>query len=708
MLLTKKESLSQQQTTMLVVIDPAVEAPHQLARGVRDGAEVLLLEPHRDSIAQITTALAAGNYRSLHLVSHGSPGCLHLGNTDLSSGTIAQYKQQLLEWGIAEILIYSCNVAANSDLLVKLHVLTGANIAASAQEVGQGNWTLEWKIGEINSDSAFSKELKQEYQGRFVGFLPQVTFAVGELPTSVAIGDLDEDGAADDLAVTNQNNNNVSVLLGDGSGSFSAQATFAVGGAPTPVAVGDLDGDGFTDDLAVPNVFDNNVSVLLGDGSGGFSAQTIFAVGDNPYSVAIGDLDGDGSSDDLAVANILADNVSVLLGNGSGGFSTQTAFAVGDFPTSVAIGDLDGDGSSNDLAIANRIDQNVSVLLGDGSGGFSAQATFAVGDNPYSVAIGDLDGDGFTDDLAVANRNDDNVSVLLGDGSGSFSTQTTFAMGDDPFSVAIGDLDGDGSSDDLVVTNRGSNNVSVRLGDDSGGFSAQTTFSVGSGPSSVAIGDLDGDGSADDLAVANRLASNVSVLIECFLTGTQILTDQGEIAVENLKIGDRVQTADGKLEPIKWIGRQTIKPHQVKNPLRGYPVLIKAGALGNNLPSRDLYVSPDHSMFVEGLLINAGALVNDISILKTEPTETFTYYHIELENHSLVIAEGAAAESYLPQKENREEYDNFAEYEELYPHGSNLMLWPMDYPRVSSWNKVPRFVSNKLLKIAHQLERTRY
>ena len=554
MLLTDKNYLPQKQTTMLVVIDPTVEAPHKLAEGVQTGASVLLLNPNFDSIAQITTALAAGNYGSLHLISHGSPGRLHLGKTNLNSDNIAQYKQQLLEWRIAEILIYGCNVAANPDLLIKLHVLTGANIAASAQEVGQGNWNLEWqKIGEITSGSAFAEELRQEYQGKFIGFLPQVTFAAGNRPNSLAIGDLDGDGSVDDLAVAN----NSSV----------------------------------------------NVSVLLGDGSGGFSAQTTFVVGDTPSSVAIGDLDGDGSADDRAVANLGSDTVSVLLGDGSGGFSAQTTFAVGIDPRSVAIGDLDGDGSADDLAVANQSSYNVSVLLGDGSGGFSEQTTFAVGDTPFSVAIGDLDG----------------------------------------------------------------------------------------------------DGSADDLAVANRRDFNVSVLIECFLTGTRILTNQGEIAVEDLKIGNQVQTADGKLETIKWIGRQTIRPNQVRNPLRGYPVLIKAGALGSSIPCRDLYVSPDHSLFIDGILINAGALVNDISILKTQPTETFTYYHIELENHCLLIAEGAAAESYLPQKENREEYENFAEYEELYPQGSNLMLWPMDYPRISSWNKVPRFVSKKLMSIAHQI-----
>ena len=553
MLLKEKDYLRQQQATMLVVIDPAVEAPAQLVSGIQADAELLLLDANQDSIAQITRALTRGNYRSLHLVSHGSPGCLHLGATDLNSETITQYQQQLLEWGIAEILIYGCNVAAEPEFLKQLHALTGANIAASTEKVGQGNWNLEWQIGEVTTDAAFVEKLRLEYQGSFVNFQPQVTFSVENRPQLVAIGDLDGDGFADDLAVVNDNSNSVSILLGDGSGGFSAQTTFSVGTGPVAVAIGDLDGDTFADDLAVANSDSDNVSILFGNGSGGFSAQTTFAAGTEPTSVAIGDLDGDTFADDLAVTNLVGGNVSVLLGNGSGGFS------------------------------------------------------------------------------------------------------------------------------------------------------AQTTFSVGNGADSVAIGDLDSDGSANDLAVSNFTSNNVSVLIECFLTGTNILTDQGEIAVEDLKIGDTVITATGQPENIKWIGKQTIEPYQVKNPLRGNPVLIKAGALGNNLPCRDLYVSPDHAMFVDGLLINAGALVNDISIVQTEPTESFTYYHVELENHCLLVAEGTAAESYLPQKENRREYDNFAEYEDLYPDGSNLMLWPMDYPRISSWNKVPRFVSKKLLKIAHEL-----
>ena len=108
----------------------------------------------------------------------------------------------------------------------------------------------------------------------------------------------------------------------------------------------------------------------------------------------------------------------------------------------------------------------------------------------------------------------------------------------------------------------------------------------------------------------------------CFLTGTRILTEKGHVPVEKLAIGDLVKTADGKLEAIKWIGYQTRHPNQIGNSLRGYQILVKAGALGKNIPSCDLYLSPDHALLVDELLINAGALVNDISILKTEPTDT--------------------------------------------------------------------------------------
>ena len=272
-----------------------------------------------------------------------------------------------------------------------------------------------------------------------VTFAAETHFGAGSGVRSVAVGDFNGDGKQD-LATANSNLGNVSVLLGNGAGSFSAATNFAVGGtSPQSVAVGDFNGDG-KEDLAVANQGSNNVSVVLGDGTGGFSAPANFGVGSNPISVAVGDFNGDGKQD-LAVANQGVnqgtDTVSVLLGNGAGGFSAATNFAVGTFPFSVAVGDFNGDGNQ-DLAVSNNA-SSVSVLLGDGAGGFSVATGFHVGISPTSVVVGDFNGDG-NQDFATANQNSLNVSVLLGNGNGTFQPAINFGVGTNPFSVTVGDF----------------------------------------------------------------------------------------------------------------------------------------------------------------------------------------------------------------------------------------------------------------------------
>ena len=166
---TVVDSYATKQTTatMLVVIDLGVTASQTLAQGVQTNGQALLLNPEVDAITQITEALAQGNYTSLHLVSHGSPGSLHLGKTKLTVANLSSYRQQLLEWGVQEIFIYGCEVAKDPTLLQQLYNLTGANIAASEDKVGKGNWDLEWQIGEITCECGFTKELRQDYQGDF-------------------------------------------------------------------------------------------------------------------------------------------------------------------------------------------------------------------------------------------------------------------------------------------------------------------------------------------------------------------------------------------------------------------------------------------------------------------------------------------------------------------------------------------------------------
>jgi hypothetical protein len=288
-------------------------------------------------------------------------------------------------------------------------------------------------------------------------------FAVGRGPESVAVGDFNRDGNPD-LATANTGDysNNVSVLLSDGSGGFGTATNFGAGSGSTSVAVGDFNRDS-NPDLAVANQdsSSNNVSVLLGNGSGGFGSATNFPVGNRPFSVAVSDFNGD-SNLDLAVANFDSNNVSVLLGDGNGGFGAAASFPVGTNPWSVAVGDFNGDGNA-DLAVANYISDNVSVLLGDGNGGFGAATDFPVGRGPRSVAVSDFNRDGNLD-LVTANFGYNNISVLLGDGNGGFGAATDFpvAVGAFPNSVVVGDFNHD-SSPDLALANEGSDNISVLL-----------------------------------------------------------------------------------------------------------------------------------------------------------------------------------------------------------------------------------------------------
>jgi hypothetical protein len=348
-------------------------------------------------------------------------------------------------------------------------------------------------------------------------------FTVGARPDGVAVGDFNGDGIPD-LAVANNDAASVSILLGNTSGGFSPApgSPHAVGSLPISIAAGDFNGDGIAD-LAVTNEGANNVSILLGDGSGGFAQApgSPVAAGNFPIFVAAEDFNGDGIAD-LAVANFGSNNVSILLGNGDGTFTPGSPIAVGTSPYSIAVGDLNGDGHA-DLAVANEASNNVSILLGNGDGTFTPGTPVAA-DGPVSVVAGDFDRNG-TADLAVATINNNSVSILLGNGSGGFTPGSPITVGTAPITMAVGDFNGDGIAD-LAVSNFGSNNVSILLGNGSGGFAAApgSPVTVGSQPYGVAAGDFNGDG-LSDLTVANSGANNVSVLLrQITQTATAMLT----------------------------------------------------------------------------------------------------------------------------------------------------------------------------------------
>ena len=152
----------------------------------------------------------------------------------------------------------------------------------------------------------------------------------------------------------------------------------------------------------------------------------------------------------------------------------------------------------------------------------------------------------------------------------------------------------------------------------------------------------------------------------CYCPGTLIRTPRGEKKIDKLKIGDMVMTASDEARPIKWIGRRSYGGRFVMDRKDILPVCIKAGALEDDVPKRDLWISPNHAMFLNGVLIEAKDLVNGVSIVQMEHAEEVEYFHIELESHDVIIAEGALAESFIDD-DSRGLFHNAHEYREKYP-----------------------------------------
>jgi hypothetical protein len=339
-------------------------------------------------------------------------------------------------------------------------------------------------------------------------------FAVGLSPYSVAVADFNGDGKPD-LAVANENSNSVSVLLGNGDGTFQTAKNFAVDTDPRQMGVADVNRDGKLD-VITSNGQSNTISVLLGNGNGTFKAAKNFATGGYSNKMAVGDVNGDGKPDVVTADEAASGTVSVLLGNGNGSFRAAQNFAAGANPFGVALADFNGDGKL-DLVLANNTGSSVSVLLGNGNGSFQAPQNFATALVPDSVAVADLNGDGKLD-IVTANYGSPNVSVLLGNGDGMFQAAHNWAIASPSTAVAVADVNGDGKPDIIAANGTYSGHpqpyttVSVLLGNGDGSFTAAQSFAVGKGPQSVAVGDVNGDG-RPDIVTADFGDGTVSVLL---------------------------------------------------------------------------------------------------------------------------------------------------------------------------------------------------
>jgi len=399
----------------------------------------------------------------------GSSVNVLLGNGD---GTFQPHVDYFTGTGSVSIVVGDFNHDGKQDIAVA-NICSDASCVASSISVllGKGNGT----------------------------FHPHVDYATGPAPLSIAAGDLNSDGN-EDLVTADFAQGTVSVLVGNGDGTFRHNVDYPTDTTPIAVAIADFNGDHKLDLVTAnysPSDAPGDLSILLGNGDGTFQAHQDFAFLGNPSTLAAGDLNGDGKLD-IVTNNIncnLADSVVVLLGNGDGTFQSQVAYFTGVNcgQTQVLLADFNGD-NKLDVASLNVLGNSVSVFPGIGDGTFPIHEAWGTGVLPVGVAVGDFNGDG-RNDLAALNAGG-TISVLLGNGDNTFQARIDSDTFVKPGPLASADFNQDGKVD-LVTTNGNYSNMSILLGNGDGTFQAHVDYDTPTGPGSVVIGDFNLDGKPD-------------------------------------------------------------------------------------------------------------------------------------------------------------------------------------------------------------------
>src|SRR3984885_15223828 len=547
-------------------LELASELIHQVERARGEVMlEIELLEVDRDKATQLgITPPASGqaflispnDIKALSAASDLSNALTILGQLFSAQGITSIPGFTLVGGGYSTFLLTLPSTAANfSDALTL--VQSGRQILLRAQDGKPATFfvgdrfpiTLSPLSGSLGTGSGTSSPSTP-----VIGALPsasefpETTFNVGNNPVALAAAAY-SGGTLPDLAVVNQNDNTISILLNQDNGNFVAQANSPVKlGAnelgPVAIAAGTfgntvVNTSGVTvapEDLVIVNSTTNNVTVLLGNNDGTFTEApgSPYAVGTNPSSVVIADLNGDGDLD-FAVTNKGDNTVSFFKGDGTGKF---TAFPASPFklqnagsisekgPIALATANFKNTTLPNstapevDLAIVNENSNNVTILLGslDNNSNVTfteaASSPIAVGNTPVAIAAGDLNTDGIPD-LAVVNQADNTVSVILGstnaDATFSFAPGSPLSTATTPAGITIANFTG-GEVPSLAVTNAGVSTLGVYVGLGGGEFASRLEVSTPATPSAIISATLTSTGLPDVALTALGPTANVGVV----------------------------------------------------------------------------------------------------------------------------------------------------------------------------------------------------
>jgi hypothetical protein len=453
-------------------------------------------------------------------------------------------------------------------------------------------------------------------------------FVTGTGPSVVAVGDFNGDSHMDVVTGNDDTANTVSVLIGNGNGTFAPHVDYPVGGGVTGIAVGDFNGDGKLDIVVVYGFDPAKVAVLLGNGDGTFKPFTPTTAGFQGGSIAVGDFNGDGKLDVAVSDNESAiPGVDIMLGNGDGTFKAPVSYATAPDPRMVIAGDFNSDGKL-DLATTNAESETISVLLGNGDGTFQTHKdnSTAIAASCISLAAGALS-DNRRLDIVAGCQAEGEVVVLISNGNGTFKAAKAYHVPAGVGDVALGDFNGDGKLD-VAVTNGGTYDiVSILPGTGSGTLKAAVPFGTNYGPAGMAVADFNGDGkldlvTADDGGPFGVTIATISVLLsngkDMFAARTDYSVGDENVTGAYSGIAAADLTGNGKQDlivPITFAfpyeisilmnkGNGTFKPF-VSYPLPTGAVAVVAGDF-NNDHKPDIVVANGNGTGSITVLLNSG------------------------------------------------------------------------------------------------------